>query len=197
MDNTPFLLDNSLAFGIAEWFRTNIYFAGLFKVINSYNRIDVPQPELNSVNVYLLPTNVRQMPCKVIGKVKIDVNFDLKQQNENKFKQIYQTLNAIRAQLLSNPNYIQQYLSINWVPGLQSIQLINEINYSTVTQSLLKTAAVVTVPITLDYQIDILLNQRALWAAGNDFYSTNEVIYNQIEEIYIDTTAKKYRKIKL
>ncbi len=192
MDNTPFLLDNSLAFGIAEWFRTNIYFAGLFKVVDSYNRLDVPQTELTSVNVYLLPCNVRQKPCKVIGKVKIDVNFNIAEQRANKFKQLYQTLNAIRAQLLSNPTYIQKYLSINWVPGLQSVQLVNEINYSTVTQSLLKTAAVVTVPIILDYQIDILLNQRALWAAGNDFYSTDTVIYNEVEEIFIDVTEKEY-----
>ncbi len=183
MDNTPYVMSNSLTAGIGNWFSTNTYFAGFFKTINNYCRIDNPQSELDAVNVYLLPSNTRTKPSKEIGRVKVVISFNLGEQRASRALQIYQILNAVRMQLITNPQYLQQYLSINYTPGLQMIQSTNDIDFGLIETAILNKAGTTAIPIILDYQISILLNQRALWRMGNDFYSPDTQIYHEIDEI--------------
>lgn len=192
MANTPYILSNSLSAGIVNWFVTNPYFGGFFKTINNYSRIDNPQSELTAVNVFLLPTNTRSKPSKEIGKVKIVISFNLAEQRAEKALQIYQILNMVRVQLINNPNYLQQYLSKNYTPGLQLIQSTNDIDFSAVQAQLVKNSGSISIPIILDYQISILLNQRALWALGNDYFSPEDTVYHRIEEINVTTTPDPY-----
>ncbi len=192
MANTPYILSNSLSAGIVNWFVTNPYFGGFFKTINNYSRIDNPQSELTAVNVFLLPTNTRSKPSKEMGKVKIVISFNLAEQRAEKALQIYQILNMVRVQLINNPNYLQQYLSKNYTPGLQLIQSTNDIDFSAVQAQLVKNSGSISIPIILDYQISILLNQRALWALGNDYFSPEDTVYHRIEEINVTTTPDPY-----
>jgi len=194
MDVTAYEFDNGLTTGIAEWFKNNTYFNGAFKEVYDYCRIDNIQGQFTSISVYLLPSNTRAKPGKITGKVKIATSFSIGKQRENKFKEIRQVMNMIRGQLLTNPIYLQNYLSINWVPGLQWIQSQNDIDYTTVEAALLRGDGSTMIPIVLDYQIDILLNQRAIWAAGNDYYSPIDPIYHTIEHTEVEIELDHYKK---
>lgn len=192
MNTNPYILSNGLTSGIASWFKDNSYFYDAFKSVFNYCRIDIPTQELDAVSIYLMPNNDRQKPNKVIGKVKIAVSFNLRDQREEKALHIYQVLDMIRVQLLTNPTYLQSYLSKEWTPGLQWIQSQNDIDYSAIENSLLRREGAVMIPIILDYQIDILLNQRAIWYAGNDYFSPVEEVYHTIEHIDSEITTEPY-----
>lgn len=193
MDNTLYLLSNGLTTGITEWIKQNTYFQNTFKGIFNYCRIDIPQGELPAVSVYLMPSNTRQ-PTKEIGKVKIAVSFNLQAQRPERAVDFYKVLNMLRSQFITNPTYLQQYLSKNWTPGLQFIQSINDIDFGAVEASLLKKDGSTTIPIILDYQIDIFLNQRALWQAGNDYFSPATEIYHTVEGIDTVIETEEYKK---
>ncbi len=193
MDEYLPVLSTELCRGIASWFQQNTWFKNifypqfpLFKQIDDYYRIDFPQGDMTALSIHPLSSDTVTEPSKENGQISIDVSFSLGQQREYRGKQIYATVEAIRAQLLSNPTYIQTFLSTYYVPGLMMINGQNKIDYTRLNQQILSGAPTTTIPIVLNYKIGILLNQRALWKRGLDFYSPLNQLYYPIEEIQIN-----------
>mgnify|MGYP001609338878 FL=1 len=133
------VLSTLLCEGLAAWFTSNTYFVQLinplnklFKRVDYYYRIDFPQGEMTSISIYPIESDTVKNPSKEIGQIGIDIVFSSGLERETRGKTIYHTLSTIRAQLLNNPNYIQQFLSANYVPGLQFInsQFINSLSAS-------------------------------------------------------------------
>lgn len=193
------ILSTSLCEGIASWFNNNIYFTQLFnptnklfKKIDSYYRIDFLQGDMTSLSIYPINNNdTVTKPTKEIGKIGIDVVFSSGLERDKRSQIVNYTMSTIRAQLLSNPVSIQSYLNKNYVPGLQFINTQNTIDYNKFNKQIYSKSGSTTCLIMLNYQIDILLNQRALWKTGNDFYSPITKIYNTINSINISTTFNK------
>jgi hypothetical protein len=121
--------------------------------------------------------------------VVIEVTFNLQKQRSDRAKQIYDTMETIRGQLMNNPVYLQTYLQ-DYTPVLMWIQSQNMIETSKYRDSLSKREGSTTIPIYLDYRIGILSNQRALWALGYDFYSTGTVAYEENDGIEIDINTQ-------
>jgi hypothetical protein len=188
------LLSSSLCSGVVAWIEQNQWFQSLvypgqmlFKDLADYYRIDFPQGGLTGISVYPINNDTVTEPGYENGQIGIDIIFDLGSQRENRAKQIYGTANTVRGQLLDNPTYIQQFLSSKYTPGLLMINGQNKFDYAKLNAQILSGAAATTLTIVLNYKISILLNQRALWAKGVDFYSPNNQLYYPINEITINT----------
>lgn len=188
------VLSSSLCSGIVEWVQQNKWFKSLmypgqplFKNSVDYYRIDFPQGDLTALGVYPINNDTTTEPGYENGQIGIDIVFDLGSQREERAKQIYGTAEMVRAQFLSNPTYIQQFLSSQYTPGLLMINGQNKFDYAKLNSQILSGAAATTLTIVLNYKISILLNQRALWAKGFDFYSPNCQLYYPINEITINT----------
>jgi hypothetical protein len=187
------VLSSSLCSGIVAWVQQNEWFKSLiysgqvlFKNSVDYYRIDFPQGDLTALSVYPINNDTVTEPGYENGQINIDIVFDLGAQRENRAKQIYGTAEMVRAQFLNNPVYLQQFLSSEYAPGLLMINGQNKFDYAKLNSQILSGAAVTTLSIVLNYKISILLNQRALWAKGVDFYSPCQQLYYPINEITID-----------
>lgn len=186
------VLSKSLCHGIKQWFLENTYFNSpiqLFKTFYDYPRIDIPQAEMSAVTIYLDGPNTVAKPGKVMGKVKIEFTFNLREQREEQAKQIYNTMETVRGQFLTNPAYLQQYLQ-DYTPGLMWIQSQNTHETIKYREALLNKEASLMVPMVLEYQISILRNQRALWERGVDYYSTSTRIYEENSGIEIEVNGQ-------
>lgn len=174
------ILSSQLATGVAEWLKQNTYFNNYFKSINDYLRIDVPFSELPALCVYWSGApSTQNNSWNEVGNLAIDVMFSLKEQRGEKAKEIIEGLEMIRAQLLSNPVYIQKFVSQNYVPGLIKLNTNNNFNsLQDLRQKMLnaKNGALVF-QFNMYYEINIYLNQRMAWANGKDFFSPKTDVY--------------------
>lgn len=188
------ILSTDLCTGIAEWFRQNTYFNGYFKSINDYVRLDTPTSELPSISVYFKdPPQLYRNQWNETGKVAIDVAFSLKEQRSERAKEIITALEMIRGNLLTNPSYIQKFVSTNYVAGLLKLNTQTEMpNLSELKQKMLnpKNGSLV-ITFAMYYEISVLLNQRAMWKQKKDFFSPIQEVYNEGELGNIDVILEK------
>ena len=193
------VLSTSLCQGIKDWFNGNSYFVDifdnisvLFKQIDDYYRIDVAQGGFTSVCIYPIISDTEKSPQKESGKIGINISFSGNINRESRGLFIYSTISAVRAQMLSNPVYLQTFLSNKYVPGLQLINGQNRTDYTKLNRQIFDKSPTITALVELNYTIDIYLNQKALWLNGNDFYSPVTKIYDIIDgvDISLNTVNK-------
>ena len=191
MSTSNKILSTQLCTGITEWFKQNTYFNNTFKSFCDYLRIDFPQSEMPGISVYFEGApNLQTNRWNEKGVIAIDVVFSLQNQRQERAKEIITTLEMVRAQLLDNPNYIQQFVSANYVPGLIFLNTTTNMrNLSNLKQKMLnaKNGSLV-ITFTMDYEISVYLNQKAMWLSNKDYYSPEVDIYHPIEigEVYVN-----------
>lgn len=173
-------LSTQLCTGIMEWFKQNEYFNNTFKSIVDYVRLDFPSTELPGIAVYYYKSpSTYSDTWNEVGQIAIDVAFSLKAQRDQRAKEIIETLEMIKAQLLDNPVYIFTFVEENFVPGLQRLVTRSTFNdIANLKQKMLnaKNGSLV-VTFSLDYSINIYLNQKALRENNVDYYSPTKEIY--------------------
>lgn len=197
MTSTNKILSNQLCTGIADWFKQNTYFNDAFKSIVDYVRLDFPASELPGVAVYFnkSPSTYTDI-WNETGEIAIDVVFSLKSQRDQRAKEIIETLEMIKSQLLCNPNYILRFVESGYVPGLQ--RLVSRSSFDSIanlkSKMLNAKNGSLVITFTMDYSINIYLNQKAMWKNGYDYYSPTTKVYGEAiveTEFKINNTQTK------
>lgn len=178
------MLSTQLCTGIAEWFKQNTWFKGRFKTVVDYLRLDFPQSEMPGICVYYKGApNLQNDRWNERGTIALDVVFSLQAQRNDRAKEIIETLEIIRGNLLTNPTYIQTFISANYVPGL--IYLNTTTNMSDLnnlkSKMLNSKNGSIVITFTMDFAVNVYLNQKAMWLNNKDFYSPTEDVYHEIE----------------
>jgi hypothetical protein len=182
------ILSTSLATGVVDWFRANFFYNvdGIKRYYihpkNMFNYVNtaIPLPQMPALSVYTTKNNITTNYWKEQGKVHLDVIFNTNQQLANLSKQFNEVLSAIRAQLLSNPVYITDFLA-NYSPGLQLLPTMTETDMSKYKQAMDRKESSYVHSFELNYIIDIYLNQKAVWESGRDYFSPIDEIYTDLE----------------
>lgn len=180
----PQILSSQLTTGIVEWLKQNKYFNGFFKSFNDYPRLDFVPNETPALCVYLGDSKgTDDDSWNEHGIVNIEAMFSLYENRQYFSKNVIIALEMLRSQLLDNPVYIRDYLDANYVPGLQQICTNNRfVDIGKLKEkSITAKNGCLGFTVSLKYKINILANQRALWAKGKDFYSPVKDIYNTVE----------------
>lgn len=188
------ILSQYLCTGLAEWWKQNTYFGDTFQGIWDYLRVDTPLTETTSVCIYFADSpSLEQNQWNEVGKLAVDVTFNLKEKRDVRAAQIIGTLEMIRGQLLTNPVYAQQFISAGYVPGL--IKFGTRTNFANLRDLKAKIMnpknSTLVITFTINYEISVLLNQRAAWKNNKDYYSPTVDIYhevNGIREVVLEDT---------
>jgi len=180
MSSNNQILSTQLCTGIAEWFKANKYFNNTFKAIEDYLRIDFPMAELPGIAVYFhkSPSTMQNLWYEV-GTVAIDVVFSLKENRSEKAREIITTLEMVKAQIYNNPLYIQQFVAKDYVPGLIRLTTKTAFNNISELKQMMQNSknGAVVITFIMEYQISILMNQKAMWERGYSYYSPETKIY--------------------
>lgn len=184
------ILSTSLATGIVDWFKANFfykvdgkkrYYVHPNNMFNYCNTV-VPAPQMPALSVWTTRSNNRSNYWCEIGTVHIDVIFNTNKQLALLSKEFNEILSAIRAQLLNNKVYITDFLA-NYSPGLQLLPTMTETDMSKYKQTMDKKEASYVHSFELNYQINIFLNQKAIWDSGLSYYSPYDEIYTDAEVV--------------
>ena len=202
MNDINKVLSTSLCLGITNWILKNDYFKDplnpikpSFKQVDNYYRIDYPLVEMTGVSIYMLNSETVSEPQKENGQVAIQITFNLGEQRANRSALIYGNIEMMKANIISNPTFIQKYLSQNYVPGLTYINAQAKADYNLLNSQINNGQGATSIIITLNYKIDIYLNMKALQNEGYDLFSPYIKLYQPVTGYSITSTPRLNRKL--
>lgn len=186
MSSNAQILSTYLCTGLAEWFKQNTYFGETFKTIVDYARTDFPVAEMPGLAVYFMDSpSLERNSWNEVGKIAVDVVFSLGAQRNERAAEIITVLETLRANLLNNPVYAQQYISENYVPGLVRFGVsTNFANLGQLKSKMMdRRNSSLVITFSIVYEISVLLNQRAAWRNNKDLYSPQTDVYHEVQGI--------------
>ena len=198
------VLSTSLCYGITQWILGNNYLVDVlnlegkaFKQVDNYYRVDYPVSEMTALSVYMLNSDTKSEPQKENGQVALQITYNLGEQRDYRSSLIYGTMEMLRANILSNINFIQKYLSKNFVPGLTYINSQSKIDYAPLNSQINLGQGSTNITLIMEYKIDIYLNQKYHLQNGYDLYSPNNILYQQLTGFDFNETVSVKRQLNI
>lgn len=192
--NNAIILSSQICTGVTNWFQNNVYLSDKIMTFSDYLRTDVPQQEMTALSVYFYKgPNTQTDFWNELGTIALDFVFSLRDQRSERARLIIETLEYVKANLYYNPSLITKYVNQGYAPGLKSLNIkTNNINLGDWKSKLLnsKTQSM-TFTFTMDYKINIYLNQKYAVDNNKDFYSPNIDVYHTMTGSDVDVIIKE------